>query len=335
MLVLLCLCGRILEYSDERQDVFAVTDEPVLALFYDGETPATKRAKGLLERVSNLTTGVSFAVCDCGRFPDTCISLFVEPLPGFRLFTARRTEPYEYTNEHSLFALLDFLKRNTKCVSAVQESGKLFNVTAGNYDEISTGGSCNVIAYVLPRDRMSLLFAPTIRELAHVYRDEVDMNFGVVNCTANMTFCRSVGIDAAPIVRVYKGTEYVDYEGVREVPYLVDFVNAQCGRFRTQEGLLVYPHEDLPFSTYQRFANGNRALREQMIAKFAGLRGFELVHNTMKRIDRDGPESIGKGLEMCEKLLKDHEVEGIARQKVAVEKEILKNFERAFHNQEL
>lgn len=336
--VVLCVfsvCVNIEEYSPDKPNFFRRQNEPVLALFYDLPMNKSKRSMRQLHRLAELVSGVTLVTCNCDEYPDVCLELFVEPLPGFRLFTSHRAEPYEFTNEHSLFPLLDFVKYGAKAVSSLIESPKLENVTAENYVEVSTGGNCNVIAYTLPRDRMSQLFAPTMRELAHIYKDEVDMNFGVVNCSANMSFCRGVGIDAAPIVRVYRNGEYVDYEGVREIPYLVGFINEKCHRFRNDEGVLVYPHKNVVMAVYEKFAAANHEEREEMIKKYSSSKSLELFVNTMKRIERDGVESIHKGIEMCDRLLADSKLEGISRQKVEAEKQILVRFERVFKTDEL
>lgn len=331
MLPFLFICSfSIIEYEPGLDDLFRAGDNPLAALFYDSSRPDTTRELRVFERVSTLLYKVDFAQCDCAKYPSVCQNLFIDPLPAVRLWAAR-SEPHEFTNEHSVYAIMTFIQSHAQgAVSLVTKNpDNLKAVNSSNYAAFVSNGGCNIIAYMMPRDRMSKLLYPTLRELADIYQDDVDVNIGEVNCSDHMPFCKHVGINAAPILRLYKDGNYTDYVGTREVPYLLDFINEKCGKKRNEEGEIEFSKKPLTLSDCIKFANGDSSVRTSMMRD-----ADEMVARTMRQIMARGEGVIDSGITMCNNLL-TKQLNALAKARVKREKEILMMFSEAFNKQEL
>lgn len=331
MLPLLFLgVSSIIEYDPAYENFFKKGENPLAALFYDSTRTNVKRELRVFERVSTLLYKVDFVQCDCGKYPSVCQNMFVDPLPGVRLWSIRE-EPHEFTNEHSVYAIMAFIRSHAKgAVSLITKNpDNMKSINASNYGQFVSNSGCNIIAYMMPRDRMSKMLYPTLRELADIFQDDEDVNFGEVNCSDHMPFCKHAGINAAPIIRVYKDGNYTDYTETRELVYLLEFINQKCGKNRNEEGEIEIPKTKLTLSECIKFASADASVREAMANE-----ADEMAARTMRQIIANGTQIIDSGLKMCDNLL-SKPINSIAKEKVKLEKEILEMFNEAFNKQEL
>jgi hypothetical protein len=243
------------------------------------------------------------------------------------------------TNEHAPYAIVEFITSNSLSKSLLRDSGNLISLNSDNWAKFATQNNWKIVTFMNPNERISLLLYPTISELADIFESEKDMAFGLVNCTGNFSFCKSLNVRAAPIVRVYNGPVWKDYEGYRELEFLLPWVNKECGKRRRIDGSLEVRRPIEGFErTLRNFLNdGNRT---RFMEEFKVESEEEDVYiPAMRKIAKNGIEGIDADIENCVKLLGNAKLKGEPRVRVEeqlyVLRQIKKIVEETKHDREL
>jgi hypothetical protein len=188
-----------------------------------------------------------------------------------------------------------------------------------NYTEFAIQPKCNVVSFMNPRDRQSELLFPTLFELADIFQHEPDVAFGMINCSSNISFCFSLGIRLAPIVRVYKGTDIWDFTGTRELDPLLEFINSKCGKRRADDGGFAVRKPSPEFKdAFARFLDATD--KELFLRDFEG---GEVEAKVLARIAKNGIGIVEKDITTCENVITSPDVNGEARSIVQEQRLVL------------
>lgn len=321
--------ASVVEYSPDKGNLFDTSKQPVVGFFYLLTQKKTTREMEMFDQVASLFDGISFVRCNCDEYGPLCKSFFIEPFPSINYFSMHKKEPHDFSNEHNVYAIAEFIQHKSKIVPRI-EPASVKTVDASNYVDFSLTGTCNFVTYVLPRDRMSELLKPTLRQIAAVYKDEPDMNFGVVDCANDTKFCQSVGIKEVPTLRVYKNGSYFDYAGTREVHRILPFINAVCGKYRNTNGQLEYKSKKLTARDYRTWLNADsesqeRGLKAAIEDGYASLIIDLMVGMKTGTLTAD---DVVKAKTASKQMLKN-DLPVVSRQKVEDTLTILTDFENA------
>lgn len=77
---------------------------------------------------------------------------------------------------------------------------------------------------------------PTWEELAKVYTDDKDIVIGAVDCDEHQELCAAEDVAGYPTLKYFSSGSGENYEGGRDVPDLVEFVNSKSGLDYTPDG---------------------------------------------------------------------------------------------------
>jgi hypothetical protein len=244
-------------------------DPALVALYYSMATQDYERELRIFARVSEMILDAEFVTINCTRFKTFCIDQQADPLPLIQLWCSARRKGVDMTNEHSPYAIVEFVTTNSFARSLLLPTDNMKQLVYSNYAEFAIRPKCNVVSFMNPRDRQSELLFPTLFELADIFQPEPDVAFGMINCSDNVSFCFSLGIRFAPIVRVYKGTNIWDFVGTRELDPLLEFINQKCGKRRADDGGLALRKPSPEFKeAFAKFLDA--ANRELFLKEFEG-----------------------------------------------------------------
>jgi hypothetical protein len=228
--------------------------------------------------------------------------------------------------------MIEFITGNGNAQSAIPPNENLKTLSADNYSDFGKESPYKIIAYMNSRDRMSQMLYPTLHQLADVFAPEQDMIFGTIDCGANPKYCLSIGVDAAPIVRVARQNgQFDDYVGTREMPFLLKFINEKCQKTRNDDGTLnpVTRATGELLADIKSFLNGDH----KVLAKFEQRPDLATYVRVMKGILKHGVGSVETGIAQIKKMLDAGKVVGSARANLEGQLEVFEQFREVMKEQ--
>jgi hypothetical protein len=319
--------SRIIEYTPDRANLLKPRNPPTLALYFMTNTMHYIRELRIFEYTSTLLYDTDFVTVNCSTYLQWCIDHQIEPLPLIKLFWDPRPHELEMTNEHAPYAIVEFATSNSRAKSLVRETGNLQELNEDNWTQFVIQNKWRIVGFMNPEDRPSILLYPTMHELADIFAEEKDMMFGLVNCTGDYSFCRSLGIRAAPIVRVYQGPVWKDYTGYRELEFLLPWINAECGKRRKFDRTIEVRETIEEFeSVLGDFLKAPD--RKKFIEEFTPHDGQELYLPVMNKIAKNGIAFFEKDIENCVHLLGKANLRGEPRARVEEQLHVLRQVKK-------
>jgi hypothetical protein len=328
MLLLLRLSlSRVLEYAPGPSSALPPRDSPTLVLYYATDTGAHQRELVIFNRASALLFGADFLTVNCSAHFDWCVARQIEPLPLIQLFSHPKHKPIDMTNEHAPYAIVDFAASNSLARSMIPPSTNLKSLDESEWAQFVTQNKWRIVTFMNPIDRASQLLYPTARELADIFAEESDMVFALVNCTGNYSFCHSLDVRAAPLVRVYEGPVWVDYDGYRELEFLLPWLNRRCRKGRRFDGAMEVRKTIEEFETVLReFLTSSNMTK--FIEEFQPTEGQEIYLPAMNKIAKNGVGSLRQDITNCLKLLRSPHVVHESRARVEEQLHVLKQIKQ-------
>jgi hypothetical protein len=319
--------SRVLEYTPALSAMLAPRDTPTLILYYSMETDVYQRELVIFNYATTFIFGAEFLTVNCSAYFDWCLTHEIEPLPLIQLFFHPRHKAIDMTNEHAPYAIVEFATTNSLAKSMIPETHNLKNLNESDWAHFIVQNKWRVVTFMNPIDRASQLLQPTIRELADIFAAEVDMTFAVLNCTGNFSFCHSLEVRAAPIVRVYEGPIWIDYDGYRELEFLLPWLNKRCGKSRGFDGTIEQRKTSETFDKVLRDFLTSENLTK-FIEEFKPAEGQEIYIPAMNRIAKNGVGSLRPDITNCLKLLRNPHVTHESRARVEEQLHVLKQITR-------
>jgi hypothetical protein len=324
-------CSIVHTYTPELEHLFHPKKQPTIFLFYSAISPADM---SIFDRAASLVYGAEFVSVDCDKYFALCKKKMIEPLPGIRLASPSGSF-LTLTNELSCYPIVEFVLSNSKARSIIELGHNLRTLGESNFSDFLLRPGYNLVTFMNSRDRMSTLLYPTVWQLADIFEKEGDMAFGIIDCYANVSFCFSVGVTAAPLLQIYNNGQVSRYSGIRELPYLLDFVNGECGKMRNRDGGLITLSSDSAIEKrLAEFLNADKSEQEIIAQKFEADPKLPEYARAIRRIMKEGVTSIGSDIAKCEKLLMTA-LDEEARARVQNQLTILRQFDKLVKGEEL
>jgi len=311
--------SRLIEFSPKTIKEYKNNGDPFIGLFFSNTTKVDfDYVFKSFKRTSEYFPNVDFTMVDCIKYQQECMDNGINAAPSVYAFTKHHSHPLSFTNEISLYALAQFVNYTTK-KEPIMPMLEPFIVGMDQINWFWAQKECTAMFYVSKTDRMSKVLLPTIGQLTKTFENDPKVSIGMHRCTDNIDFCLSIGIEYAPLLVIYKDQKNISYQGTREFPPLLDFINKQCGTMRVSEGDLN-DHAGVRFdlnSTIKSVLGGNSQLIDQIDSS-----DYQMV---LKAISND--RSIDKLLQKCLLLLKNPQIKGESRDRVMIKKNILNHIQ--------
>ena len=216
--------------------------KPLVIFGYDDlPTINIESPKRIFNRVSEIYPTIDFGYLNCLNATKKCIDNGINPYPSIHLFGSPiHMHPLEFTNEISLYALCSFITRFTRIQPTINLSTHKV-LTANTFQSIIHQNKCSVVFFTDKTDRMSVVLMPTVDQISGSFIPHDNVSVSEVECDHDINFCIDLNISQVPSIRIYKNIDsqnqaYSDYPGaLREYPYILDFVNTECGTYRASE----------------------------------------------------------------------------------------------------
>jgi hypothetical protein len=307
----------------------------VAGLFFAGSPQSEAEDKEeirIFGKASELIIGAEFLLVNCTTYPRVCEEKMASPKPCLFLFRPPKPDPLQFTNEHSIYAIVEFVTGNGKAQSVIPPNDNLKTLSPDNYSNFGVGSPYKIIAFMNSRDRMSQMLYPTLHQLADVFAPEKDMTLGTIDCGIHPKYCISIGVDAAPIVRVARQDgQFDDYVGTREMPFLLKFINEKCQKNRKDDGSLspVTRATGELLVDIKKFLAGDH----KVVQKFEGRPDLATHVRVMKGILKHGVGSVETGLAQCKRMLDEGKVVGSARVNLEGQLEVFEQFKEVLGEQ--
>ena len=224
-------------FTMSKENVFHPKDIPTVAFYDETTSPAFGRNFAVFQEVAQIGPNVTYIFVNCTRYPNTCKNQRAEPYPGIRLYRHDNPKPALFFNEHSAYAISDFVTRITQLPNNMGVSN-LKILTKENYSYFESLDLCSVTTYLNMKNQQSQVFVPTLHQLADVMKPVPTVQVAIFDCSPDIRECIRHGITVAPIVRVKNGDNISYFDGYREMPYLLEFVNKECHTYQGEDGFV-------------------------------------------------------------------------------------------------
>ncbi|OHT13293.1 hypothetical protein TRFO_16620 [Tritrichomonas foetus] len=294
-----------------------------LGFFYKSETPNLDEKKMIMNMVDKYIEGINILSVNCSEFDSLCSHRYIDIFPTIALFRPNNQEKILMSLEFSLYSIVDFAVSKGNARSLLPPS-KVQKITSHNYSTFLNSATYKVIEYIDHPDRSSDMLLISFEELSFIFSEEIEIKFGKVNCSEDIDFCFDVGTSSIPIVRLYHEDKHYLYEGTREVPYLVDFINYHCKTHRSINRSYSFVFDATLENIVSDFMK--KTNKQQYIDQMIKYSDAFVV--TMKRIQENGEKALFDQKENLMRLYNDPYVKGKAKENVAGKLEMLSVFEK-------
>ena len=171
---------------------------------------------------------LTVAGVDCGKHRHFCLSQNVYELPKVRIYCNSTMEEYvggySYQSINKWAGNISGTTYNEEPLLVAHPNTKTFNQMKENY-------GCILVSFETPWCQQCHRFKTRMNRLARLYQNESSIGFAVIDVDRYRDFLREYEALVFPDIRLFvrgekKPIQYYDH---RKVPYVVDFINKNCG----------------------------------------------------------------------------------------------------------
>lgn len=310
-------------FINDTNEIFRLFEskDGIVGLFYYSEDKniSDERPFTVFKQAEKYYPNITFGIVNCHENLTRCHRNGIEPSPAIYTSNKFHSNRVQYTNEFSLFPILYYLQHVTRqnpiniTLQKPPEVNRLdVKSKLGQYD-------CSAIFYTDMSDRMSQILIGAMNEIADAFKYD-NVFVGQALCNKDLELCFKMNVTVAPLLRVYKSDEYYDYEGIREVPQLLSFINSKCGTHR-----LTLSELDLENALNQKFEALLHNFWTDTNKIISELKQSENGENYLVPAEiakESGIEGLKKCLESYETALESSSVKGKARDNLIIRKHV-------------
>ena len=210
---------------------------------------------------------------DCGKHRHFCLSQNIYELPKVRIYCNSTMEEYiggySYQSINKWAANISGAQYNEEPLLVSMPNTKTFN-------KMKEETGCILVSFETPWCQQCLRFKTRMNRLARLYENETNVKFAVIDVDRYRDFLREYETLVFPDIRLFVRGEKkpIEYRDHRKVPYVVDFINRNCGTrvsVNDVEGELGL-NDDGNQLAEDYFDNGRKSL---YIQEMHGKRGLE------------------------------------------------------------
>ena len=307
-------------------------DKSTLSFFYDKNTKNINDYLNVIDRVDQYSEGFEIVTVNCSNYLSLCSNRHVDPLPSVGLFIPNRDRVI-MSYEFSLYSIIKFVTARVQSAKSFLPPSQVHVLDAKNYSSIFNNGDYHIIEFIQKGDDMSDMLDMSFEEISNIYKDEIDMKFGKVDCSNDIDFCLHIGALEIPIIRIFHENEYWTYQGIREIPYILDFINLQCKKNRKYDGSYSFEFSvdiENTIRDFMKTVDKKICIEhiEELSKNDPNHHFYHSIVVIMNRILKDGDKVIETQKNNLLSLLMNKNIKNESQENVAEKLEILNLFQK-------
>lgn len=315
------------DFDESLESHLSINKELTLGFFYNNNLKDINEYKKMLNRVIKYTKDFEILMVNCSKYLSICIDKSADPLPAAILYLPKGKHGITMSLEISLYNIITFITERTNIKPRLPKS-QIIELNRNNFASFFYTGDYHIIEYFEEHDQASEMLDISYEEISNIYSEDNDIKFGRVNCTNDIKFCLEVGTSLVPIIRLYKHGWAEVYSGIREVPYIVNFINDNCKKHRSINGEYKHEFDDSIEEIVKNFMKKpNKKEFINQIETHTNGQAFSLI---MNRIMKDGSSAINNMISNLHILLNDPNVKGESQDRVSEKISMLKIFQKYY-----
>eukprot|EP00604_Paraphysomonas_vestita_P002537 CAMPEP_0174818770 /NCGR_PEP_ID=MMETSP1107-20130205/1627_1 /TAXON_ID=36770 /ORGANISM="Paraphysomonas vestita, Strain GFlagA" /LENGTH=312 /DNA_ID=CAMNT_0016031107 /DNA_START=182 /DNA_END=1121 /DNA_ORIENTATION=+ len=185
---------------------------------------------------------ITIADIDATTAQDLAQKFGVQGYPTIKFFPKGSKKPEEYDGGRSADTIVSWVNKKVGTKKVVKKPPTAVTVLdEATFDAVALDPTKTVLVeFYAPWCGHCKSLAPKYEQLAKVFAGEKDVVIANVDATENGELATRFGISGYPTLKLFQGgsSEPIDYQGAREVPNLVEFVNEHAGTYRLPNGEL-------------------------------------------------------------------------------------------------
>jgi len=185
---------------------------------------------------------IIIADIDATAAQDIAQKFGVQGYPTIKYFPKGSTTPEEYDGGRSADTIVSWVNKKVGANKVVKKAPTAVTVLdSTNFDAIALDPTKTVLVeFYAPWCGHCKNLAPKYEQLAKVFAGESEVVIANVDATESPDLATRYGVQGYPTLKLFQAgsSEPIDYNGGRELPQLVEFVNEQAGTYRLPNGEL-------------------------------------------------------------------------------------------------
>ncbi|BEI96880.1 hypothetical protein CcaverHIS631_0204690 [Cutaneotrichosporon cavernicola] len=246
-LAALVTASKVVDLDSKNFDQLIGKDKPALVEFFAPWCGHCKNLAPVYEQLADAfdTSKVIIAKTDADGVGRELGSRFdVKGYPTLKWFPAGSLDADDYNGGRDLDSLVEFVQMNSGVKSNIKPPAPpaAMILDGGNFDEVVDGSKNVLVAFTAPWCGHCKNMKPAYENVAKAFAPEEDVIVAQVNADdmSNKPIAQRYEVRSFPTIKFFsKGSkEPIMYTSGRSEEQFVDFLNEQCGTYRTPSGLL-------------------------------------------------------------------------------------------------
>ncbi|KAL3690774.1 hypothetical protein R1sor_004425 [Riccia sorocarpa] len=249
LVFLSCCVGSFAEdvvvLTPDNFDLEVGQSKGALVEFYAPWCGHCKKLAPEYEKLGNIfkkTKNVLIGKVDCDDHKPLCSKYGVQGFPTLKWFPAGSQEPKDYSGGRNVDALTEFVnaEAGTRAKLSTPTSDVVV-LTPANFDSVVLDKTKDVLVeFYAPWCGHCKSLAPVYESVATAFKKENHVVVAKCDADGHRELGERYGVSGFPTIKFFpkNNKEGVEYDGDREVPDFVDFLNKEAGTHRTTDGLL-------------------------------------------------------------------------------------------------
>jgi len=262
----------------------------------------------------------------------------VSGYPTLRWFPRGETISTDFGGGREAQGMVDWINQRAGLKTRLRKAPEATKVlTTSTFDGVANDPSKTVLVeFYAPWCAHCKAMAPIYESLALAFKGEESVVVAKVDATAHRGLAERFDVSGFPTIKVFPmdDTPLATYEGDRDLPSLVAYLNDYAGTFRTEDGGLLPEAGVLP--ELAPFVEGETVTAEQLASAEAVVTGFdagsearahgELYLKAMRKVLANGPGYVATEMARLEGMAGSKAVSHAKRTMFLLRRNILATF---------
>ena len=223
--------SQFIEVETEHPNI---KNEFSVVLGYYNDTDVIEEKKNF-EFASEYFPNINFYSINCSKYHGLCNEFNILYKTGVSFVNNGKAT--KFYGDHAAYEYINLLIKDYHQKPS-KEMTEIKYIKKSNFSEFAQNKRCALVGFLMNNERQSTIMHTTLKQLTNIYQRDLQVNISAFDCLNDVDDCIELGIEAAPIFRIYHGSEYSDFKGIRTFDNLRKFINSECGCDRSSDGSL-------------------------------------------------------------------------------------------------
>ena len=265
------------------------------------------------EFLKTSTFFITFLGANCFDTPEFCQENHIRGYPEIHYFPPfSKQSAATFQGDRSADGFADFVTEQTGIIGR-RPPIIVPELTEASFPKYKETSSCLVTAFYISRCKQCKILLPLIHKAGDIFIFDSKVNITILNCDKFKHFCDELRINSFPHVEIFTNMsiEYQKdsyFKGEKDLPFIVNFINKNCGTFRGLDGFLTddfgIVKEAKPIvDEFMSLPATENQKQNELIEKIKLIKGTEFYVKVMQRYKKSGINGLKKDIETIENLL--------------------------------